>query len=269
MPGPRFPQTVWLEKAEGNVVTSIEKTALWNPKLDASTVGLGLGLGLMTNPKIANFNAMLSIEEPGPRILLFAKLNLLKDPESNDKEPKSLGKGILGLLKIDPAASQIIFAALADIEFNSLAHVRAPIEIEANREKLSAWHVYIGRFDDPVTATLKVQNIASLTAKGWLMAAGDEISRVPRRTQCRNNASRPRAVGRLPGPCPDRPGLGVHPRRPRHLYQFVLLARTVCIGEKLRDQWGAAAILRHDRRERGVPDAISRLLGSRLFGAVH
>lgn len=170
---------VWLEKAEGNVVTSIEKKALWNPKLDASTVGLGLGLGLMTNPKIANFNAMLAIEEPGPRILLFAKLNLLQDPESNDKDPKSLGKGILGLLKIDTAASQIIFAALADIEFNSLAHVRAPIEIEANWEKLSAWHVYIGRFDDPVTATLKVQNIASLTAQGWIMAAGDEISRAP------------------------------------------------------------------------------------------
>lgn len=170
---------VWLEKAGGNVESSIEDTNLWNPKLGSSTVGLGVGLGLMTNPKIANFNAMLAIEEPGPQVLVFAKLNLFKDPEPNEKDPQSLGKGILGLVKIDPVKSQIVFAALADLEFSKFAHVRAPIEIMANWKQLSAWHAFIGHFDNPITATLKVENIAASTAQGWVMAAGDEITGAP------------------------------------------------------------------------------------------
>lgn len=170
---------VWLEKAGGNVESSIEDTNLWNPKLGSSTVGLGVGLGLMTNPKIANFNAMLAIEEPGPQVLVFAKLNLFKDPEPNEKDPQSLGKGILGLVKIDPVKSQIVFAALADLEFSKFAHVRAPIEIMANWKQLSAWHAFIGHFDNPITATLKVENIAAFTAQGWVMAAGDEITGAP------------------------------------------------------------------------------------------
>lgn len=170
---------VWLEKAGGNVVSSIDTKDLWSPKLGASTVGLGASLGLTTNPKLANFNAMLAIEEPGPQVLLFAKLNLLKDPKPNDKEPHSLGKGILGLVKVDPVCSQIVFAALANLEFNSLAHVRAPIEIAANWKRLSAWHAFIGHFENPITATLQIKNIAALTAQGWIMAAGDKISGAP------------------------------------------------------------------------------------------
>lgn len=169
----------WLEQADGSVVTSIEKKELWKAKFGASTVGFGLGLGLMTNPKIANFNAMFAVEEPGHQLLMFAKLNLLKDPKPNDKEPESLGKGVLGLIKVDQEKSELIFAALADIEFSSMAHIRAPIEIAANWKQLSAWHVFIGHFDDPITATLKIENIAALTAQAWLMAAGDQINDAP------------------------------------------------------------------------------------------
>ncbi|NWB90319.1 hypothetical protein [Pseudomonas agarici] len=178
---------VWLEKANGNVRSSLEIKELWKPRLGASTVGLGVGLALITNPKLANLNAMLAIEEPGPQVLVFAKLNLFKEPEPNDKEPQSLGKGVLGLLKIDPVNSQMVFAALIDLEFNKFVHFRAPIEIAASGKKLSAWHAFVGHFDNPITATFKVENIAALTAQGWLMAAGDQISRAPIAPNVRKN----------------------------------------------------------------------------------
>jgi len=180
----------WLKAAKGDVVRSIEEKDLWSPMLGASTVGLGLGLGAMSSPKLANFNAMLAIEEPGPQILIFGKLNLFKDPKPNDKEPEALGDGILGLLKIDTVQSRITFAALADLEFSQFLHLRAPIEISAGWKQLAAWHIYLGHFNDPITATLKLGSIASLTAKAWLMAAGDEIRDAP---------NGPGAVRTLPG----------------------------------------------------------------------
>jgi hypothetical protein len=153
--------------------------SLWEPRLDSSTVGLGVGLGLIANPKLGNLNAMLAVEQPGPQIMVFAKANLLKDPITNKEAAGDLDKGILGLLKIDTKRGELTLAALAELEFAKLIALHAPLEVFASTQQLSEWHVFLGHFRDPITATLKVLGFKLASAKGWFMAAGNEIARAP------------------------------------------------------------------------------------------
>ena len=72
------PSLEWLQRAHGEVaIGSIFDKKLWAPKYDSWSFGLGVLLELEACDVLLNLNAMLVVEIPGPRIIIFAKLNIL------------------------------------------------------------------------------------------------------------------------------------------------------------------------------------------------
>jgi hypothetical protein len=182
-PDPPVPAALkWLKQVDGNVVESVTAyPKRWKIAWDKSAFGLGVLLGLQNDGKLVNLNALLVLEQPGPRILVFAKANFLKDPKGNkEKETKeNLDTGILGLLEINVPRKEITFAALADLRFEKYISFTAPIEVFFALMNLSSWHLYFGTFDNKVRATLEIANIFSLGVAAYFMAAGDCIRNAP------------------------------------------------------------------------------------------
>ena len=68
------PSLEWLQRAHGEVaIGSIFDKKLWAPKYDSWSFGLGVLLELEACDVLLNLNAMLVVEIPGPRIVIFAK----------------------------------------------------------------------------------------------------------------------------------------------------------------------------------------------------
>jgi hypothetical protein len=175
------PALEWLQRAGGDVAQSVcpSKTGLWKAEYDRWSFGLGAGLGLVAGERLVNLNSMLVVELPGPRITLFSKVNLLKNPKSTkDAAPDLLG-GILGLLLIDVPRREITLAALADLEFKQIARIRGAMELFFKLQQLSHWHFYLGTPSDPITVRLELGGIVDVGADLYFMAAGDQLPTTP------------------------------------------------------------------------------------------
>jgi hypothetical protein len=173
------PALAWLEQAKGEVVDSITDKSLWDVEYDRTTIGVGVMLQLMASGDLLNLNGMLVIERPGPRILIFAKANLLEAPKENEEASDDLKRGIIGVLELDQVRDELTLSALADIAFKEFVQIRAPLQLFFDLQRASRWHLYLGHFLDPVTATLRLPGIAEVTATGYFMAAGDVIPKFP------------------------------------------------------------------------------------------
>lgn len=173
------PALAWLESVKGDVVESIKLPGAWAVEHDRSSVGLGVTLELITGGNLLNLNAMLVVEQPGPRILIFAKANLLKKPVDNKDASDDLKRGIIGVLDVDLAKDEITLSALANIEFKEFVKIRAPLQLYFDLHQASNWHLYLGHHSARATATLSLFDIASLTASGYIMAAGSVIKDFP------------------------------------------------------------------------------------------
>ena len=174
------PALKWLKQVDGNVVTSVTAhPKRWAVAYDHWSFALGVALGLQANRKLFNLNSMLMLELPGPRILVFSKANLFKEPRANEEARNELDTGVLGVLEIDVQRKEMTFAALVDLRFEKYLTIRAPLELFFTLQKLSSWHLHIGHFDNKVSATLEVEKLLSLKASGYFMAAGDAIENAP------------------------------------------------------------------------------------------
>lgn len=180
-PDPGVPAALkWLKDVKGDVVESI--TAFpkkWTVAYDHWSFGLGSVLGLVANPKLLNINGMLVVELPGPRLIMFAKANLLKEPKNNQQVQEELDSGVVGLLEFNVPRQEISFAALADLKFGKYISFRGPLELFFSIRKLSSWHLYLGHFDNKIRATLEIGGIFSAGVAAYLMAAGDVIKNAP------------------------------------------------------------------------------------------
>lgn len=176
------PALDWLSRAGGDVVGSVvlpKSKTLWAPKYDDWSFGIGVGLGLETSDFVANLNSMLVLSVPGPTITIFSKLNLLKIPKLNKEVADKLTTGFIGMIEIDLAREEINLGILADVRFQSFFGIHAPIEMFFALRNLSRWHIYLGHFDNPITAKLDIFSVQSLSASGYFMVAGDMIAHAP------------------------------------------------------------------------------------------
>lgn len=171
------PALKWLQSAGGSVARSVTDPALWRPEYDRWSFGLGTTLGLTASSRLVNLNSMLVVELPGPTILLFSKLSILKDPKSNvDAAVAGLLGGILGVLKIDVARREITLAALADLDFRKLVRIRGALELFFAISQLSRWHFYLGTATDRITVKLELGDLLDVGADLYFMAAGDQLA---------------------------------------------------------------------------------------------
>lgn len=176
------PALDWLSRAGGDVVRSVEvpkSKTLWGPKYDHWAFGIGVGLGLQISDFVVNLNSMLVLEVPGPSILIFSKLNILKIPKLNKDIADKLTTGFLGLIKVDLEREELTLGILADVSFQKFFSFHAPIEIFFALRNLAHWHMYLGHFDNPIKAKLDILSVVSLSASGYFMVAGDMIAHAP------------------------------------------------------------------------------------------
>lgn len=176
------PALDWLSRAGGNVVTSVEypqSKTLWAPKYDNWSFGIGVGLGLQSSDFVANLNSMLVLSIPGPTVIIFSKLNILQIPKLNKDIAGKLTTGLLGIIEIDLAREEITLGILADVKFRSFFSFHAPIEMFFALRNLSRWHIYLGHFENPISAKLDIFSVVSLSASGYFMVAGDRIAHAP------------------------------------------------------------------------------------------
>ncbi|WP_224007908.1 hypothetical protein [Cupriavidus pinatubonensis] len=180
-PGPAAPPALqWLKSVDGDVVESVAKHAdKWVIAKDQSSIGVGVMLEFMVSGELLNLNAMLAIERPGPRILIFAKANLLKVPVENEKAAGDLERGIIGILDVDLGTHKLTLSALANLQFKDFIKVLAPLEFFFDMEEAANAHFYLGHHANPVSAELDLFKILKFSAHFYFMADGKLIADVP------------------------------------------------------------------------------------------
>ena len=135
---------------------------------------------------VVNINALLAIEQPGPRILVFVKVTLLQAPEKNKGNTKLTG-GILGVLDINFEEKTITLAVIADLKFGEMLTMNVPMEFGASMVQLSRWHVYLGHFDSMITVDLKIFSLIKAGVRGYLMFDGYQILALPQEGGSKKN----------------------------------------------------------------------------------
>jgi len=170
------PALRWLVKAEGKPtnLTSGSGEQLWGPQFDRWSFGVGLILGTIDKGFTLNLRGMFVLELPGPRILIFVKVQMISTlPQLSDA---GLTAGILGIVDLDlNIPAKLTIGVLADLEIEELISVQLPIEVFFRFNDLRDWHYYIGKIEAPASAL--VLNL--VRARGYFMVDGREIAHFP------------------------------------------------------------------------------------------
>lgn len=176
------PSLQWLKDAKGEIaIDSIFDKALWKTEYDKWSYGVGMLLVLQGNDEVINLNAMLVLDVPGPTITLFAKLNILEEVATNKEQADAnkLTTGMLAILQIDVPNKTISLGALVEYELE-FVKIYAALGSKYSLNDLSDWYFYVGHYNRPVTAIIKLGDILNAGAEGYFMAAGNIIPSVPR-----------------------------------------------------------------------------------------
>ena len=162
--GSTTPALAWL-KATGGNPADVTK---WTPKINSWAFGVGALLGTMEGGTLISLKGMLLLELPGPRILLFVKARLIQPKP----ELKGNAEGnLLAVLDLDVERGTLTIGLVADYTVEPVVKLHLPVEAFFNFKKSNDWHLYLGRYDEPVQATI----LGVFDGSAYLMLAGDRI----------------------------------------------------------------------------------------------
>lgn len=156
----------WLKRAGGDP-THVEDPALWRPNIDSWAFGVGALLGTMGSDIIFNLKGMLLLELPGPRILLMMKAKLLMPAP---KPVKGNAEGLLlAVVDLNVAEHSLTIGIVIDFSIAPLLELRIPVEALFDTDTPEQWHIFIGKYPDPIRAKI----LQVFTGTGYLMLVGD------------------------------------------------------------------------------------------------
>jgi hypothetical protein len=122
------PALRWLERAGGEPQLLVRGADhLWVPEFDRWSFGIGAVLGTLEGAFLINLRGMFVLELPGPRLLIFVKVEVLKrKPALGDPKQTT---GILGIIDINPP--QITIGVIIEKKIEKLISIRLPAEISS------------------------------------------------------------------------------------------------------------------------------------------
>lgn len=156
------PALAWLKDvARGN---PMDLTA-WTPKIDSWAFGVGAIVGTMGSSVIFNLKGVVLLELPGPRLLLMMKAKLLAEVPAL----KSTAEGtFLAVIDLDMGRGTLTIGISVNFDIQPLLELRIPVEAFFNCNVGSDWHLYLGRYVDPIHAKI----FEVFEGSGYLMLSG-------------------------------------------------------------------------------------------------
>ncbi len=165
------PAILWLQDAGGEPAKLFHNgMTLWGPELDRWSFGVGIMLGTTEGGFLINLRGMFVLELPGPRILVFVKILVVQ--VMPDLQPgNDLTVGILGVIDLDIARRTFTLGIIVDLRIEEIVSLTVPVELFTRLDDLSNWHLYIGTFGAPASATV----LDIVRGFGYVMIAGHDI----------------------------------------------------------------------------------------------
>ncbi len=155
----------WLRRAEGDP-TRIEDPSLWKADVDAWAFGVGAIVGTMGSSVVFNMKGIVLLELPGPRLLLMMKANLLVPMPDLKGDAEGT---LLAVVDLDMVANTLTIGIVVDYEIDPILHIRIPVEAFYDTDDPELWHIYVGKYADPVRARV----LFVFTGTAYLMLVGE------------------------------------------------------------------------------------------------
>ena len=166
------PALRWLQRAGGEPQLLVRGAdRLWVPEFDRWSFGIGAVLGTLEGAFLINLRGMFVLELPGPRLLIFVKVEVLKRKPALGDAKQTVG--ILGLIDINPP--QITIGVIIEKKIEKLIAIRLPVEILYTIGDSRKWHLHIGTIPQPAEALV----LNAIRAHGYFMLDGDKIENFP------------------------------------------------------------------------------------------
>ena len=168
------PALGWLVKAEGDP-TKLKNSAserLWQMAMDRWSFGVGVILGTIDGGILMNFQGMLVLELPGPRILVMVKMKIVSVLPSQPATPATvLTTGIIGIIDLDFGRKTLTLGVLVSFEIKSILSISLPIELFFDMQTPSNWHLYVGTILNPASASI----LDIVRGSAYLMIQGNDL----------------------------------------------------------------------------------------------
>src|SRR3712207_5959778 len=120
----------------------------------------------MGSSVVFNMKGVVLLELPGPRLLLMMKANLLVPMPDLKGDAEGT---LLAVVDLDMVANTLTIGIVVDYEIDPILHIRIPVEAFFDTDDPELWHVYVGKYADPVRA----QVLFVFTGTGYLMLVGE------------------------------------------------------------------------------------------------
>lgn len=178
------PALDWLVRAEGDPtkLKNSSGTRMWQMAMDKWSFGVGVILGTLDGGILMNFQGMLVLELPGPRILVMIKMKIVSVLPSQPASPATqLTTGIIGIIDLDFGRKTLTLGVLVSFKIQSILDIALPIELFFDMQTPSNWHLWVGTIANPASATILdiVRGSAYLMLQGNQLKYADFGTRVP------------------------------------------------------------------------------------------